>query len=85
MAKKTMDDLTDFIARTLGASGPGVAGLGEDAGLGRTLGWDSLAHVNLMLSLEDWAGVAVPPELMGELTDAGAIAVWLRGQGVMAS
>jgi len=79
MSQKTMDDLTAFIGQTLRAGT-----LGPDAGMGRTRGWDSLAHVNLILALETWAGVPVPPELMGELTTVEALASWLRAQGVLA-
>ncbi|KAF0235375.1 MAG: hypothetical protein FD177_129 [Desulfovibrionaceae bacterium] len=78
MSQKTMDDLAAFIGQTLKA-----ANLGPDAGMGRTRGWDSLAHVNLILALETWAGVPVPPELMGELTTLETLADWLRAQGVL--
>lgn len=79
MSQKTMDDLTAFIGQTLRAGT-----IGPDAGMGRTRGWDSLAHVNLILALETWAGVPVPPELMGELTTVEALASWLNAQGVLA-
>jgi acyl carrier protein len=48
--------------------------------MGRTRGWDSLAHVNLILDIERWAGVSVPPELVGELTTLQALAGYLREQ-----
>lgn len=76
---KTMDELKAFIGQTLRTPGE----LSPDAGMGRTRGWDSLAHVNMILALEQWAGVGVPPELMGELTTVEALASWLREQGVM--
>jgi len=79
MSTKTGDELLAFIGRTLK-----VKNLGEDAGMGRTRGWDSLAHVNLILALEQWAGVSVPPELMGELTTVESIASHLSAQGVLA-
>lgn len=79
MSQKTMDDLTAFIGQTLRGGT-----IGPDAGMGRTRGWDSLAHVNLILALETWAGVPVPPELMGELTTLETLADWLRAQGVLA-
>jgi hypothetical protein len=79
MNAKTMDDLTAFIGRFLKLST-----LEPGAGMGVTRGWDSLAHVNLILALEDWAGVSVPPELMGELTTVEAIAAHLAAQGALA-
>lgn len=79
MSQKTMDDLAAFVSQTLRAGT-----LGPGAGMGRTRGWDSLAHVNLILALETWAGVAIPPELMGELTTLETLADWLRAQGALA-
>jgi acyl carrier protein len=79
MPAKTMDDLTAFIGQTLKAGS-----LDPDAGMGRTRGWDSLAHVNLILDIEQWAGVSVPPELVGELTTLKALAGYLRDLGVLA-
>lgn len=78
MNAKTMDELAAFIGRTLK-----LKSLEPGAGMGTTRGWDSLAHVHLILALEEWAGVSVPPELMGELTTVEAIAAYLGAQGVL--
>lgn len=80
MARKTYADLAGFVAKTLR-----VKDLGPDPGMGRIPAWDSLAHVNLVLAVEEWAGVAVPPELMGELTTLEALAAHLAGEGVLDS
>lgn len=79
MRKKSLEELREFTGRTLG-----VKDLGPDPGMGRVRGWDSLAHVNLILAIEEWAGVSVPPELMGELATLEAIASYLREQGGLA-
>ena len=79
MTAKTMAELTAFLAQALG-----LGNLDPDGGMGRTRGWDSLAHVNLMLDLEQWAGVRIPAEMMGQLTTVTAIADHLRVEGVLA-
>jgi len=71
MHAKTMDELAAYVGQTLK-----VRELAPDAGMGRTRGWDSLA-------IEQWAGVSVPPELMGELTTLSAIALYLGEQGAI--
>jgi acyl carrier protein len=46
--------------------------------------WDSLAHVNLMLSLEEAYGVPIDEDRMVELTSVRAIRKFL-GEGVQSA
>jgi acyl carrier protein len=45
-------------------------------------GWDSMAHVALMLALEREFGVSIPPASAVDLTDVAAIRKYLQSQGV---
>lgn len=64
----TMDELLSFIAQNLRCKE-----LTADAEMGKTKGWDSMAQVELILSLEARYGVRVPPDMFGELASARAI------------
>jgi acyl carrier protein len=44
--------------------------------------WDSLAHVNLMVALEETFGVALEPEDFPRLTSVSAILTFLRERGI---
>ena len=43
--------------------------------------WDSMAHLNLVLSLEQAFGVSIAPEDIAELTSVSAIVEWLQQKG----
>ncbi len=45
-------------------------------------GWDSMAHVGLMLTLQKEFGVSISPAVAIELTDIVAIKQFLRNEGV---
>lgn len=47
----------------------------------RTLGWDSVAQVKLMMALEGRLNVEIPAELFGELTSIAKIVRWLEELG----
>jgi acyl carrier protein len=64
----TMEDLLTFIAQKLRSKA-----VTADAAMGKTQGWDSMAQVELILSLEEKYGVQVPPDMFGELSTAPAI------------
>lgn len=44
------------------------------AGVTDIEGWDSIAHVNILLTLQDMAGGAIPPDKVGHLFTVSAIA-----------
>jgi acyl carrier protein len=69
----TMEELLAFMARKLRCKA-----LSEDAAMGRTRGWDSMAQVELILSLEQEYSVQVPPDMFGELATAPAILAFLN-------
>ena len=48
------------------------------ASMGKTRGWDSMAQVELVLSLEEKYGVRVPPDMFGELSTVPAILSFLN-------
>lgn len=72
----TMEDVLAFISRNLRCNG-----LSADAAMGKTRGWDSMAQVELILSLEAQYRVQVPPDMFGELSSAQAILNFLNNGG----
>lgn len=38
-----------------------------DSGLGKVTGWDSVAHVKILLLVEEKTGVSIPPDQFGTL------------------
>ncbi len=71
----TADEMT---VRRAVAEALGLAEIPPDAGLGRTLGWDSLAHIQVILALQRQLGLHIAPDLVGELTDVPAILRYLQ-------
>jgi acyl carrier protein len=69
----TMDNLLTFIAQKLRCKA-----VSADAAMGKTQGWDSMAQVELILSLEQKYNVQVPPDMFGELSTAAAILAFLN-------
>lgn len=41
-------------------------------------GWDSLAHINIMMSVEDAYGVTFSTEQLGRFRDLGELQAYLR-------
>ncbi|MBI4805931.1 MAG: acyl carrier protein [Desulfovibrio sp.] len=80
MTKRSIQEFSSFFSKTLA-----VEDIGPDGAMGKTRGWSSLAHVDLILALEDWAGVPISPDLIGELTSVQSIQVFLREQEVLES
>jgi acyl carrier protein len=74
--KTTMDELLAFLAKNLRCNG-----LDASAAMGKTRGWDSMAQVELILSVETKYGVHVPPDMFGELSSAQAILSFLNNGG----
>ena len=80
MATRSSEEFSSFFTATLG-----LKELKPDDAMGSTRGWSSLAHVDLILALEDWAGVSIPPELIGELTSVTSIVAYLSENRVLDS
>ncbi len=62
--------LRDVLEAVFGEEG---LGFGDDDGPGKTPGWDSVAHLNLILSLEAEFGVAFATAEIPELRTLGRI------------
>jgi acyl carrier protein len=78
MTKRSTHEFRGFFTKTLA-----VEEIGPDAAMGKTRGWSSLAHVDLILALEDWAGVPIPPDMIGELTSIQTIQAFLTDNQVL--
>lgn len=70
-----MHDLDDLIAAALKIA---REKLSDDLEYGSIQEWDSLAHVNLMLSLESRYDLEIDEDTMVELTTVGAIRDFVR-------
>ncbi|MCW3797594.1 acyl carrier protein [Sphingomonas sp. BN140010] len=71
-----MDKLTEVIAQTLKIAPQDVQ---DDLAYGSIPGWDSLAHVSLMLQIESDYDVEIDEDTMVELTTVGAIRKYVEG------
>jgi citrate synthase len=71
----TSDDLQALIAEVLKIP-PGT--VNDELEYGSIREWDSLSHVNLMLSLETRYGVEIDEDSMVELLTVGAIRDFIR-------
>jgi acyl carrier protein len=71
----TQEELMAFVAQKLR-----LKEIGPDAAMGKTRGWDSMAQVELVLSLEEKYGVSVPPDMFGELAAIPAILSFLNSR-----
>ena len=52
----TRDEIKQEIAKCIGIE---TAELNDDSGIGRTQGWDSLAHVEILERLEGISGISI--------------------------
>ena len=71
MAESTVADVRRILAEVLELDPGAVAAEASTASLEA---WDSIAHLNLILALEQELGVAIPPEEMADLTSVAALA-----------
>ena len=69
----TQEELMAFVAQELR-----LKEIESSAAMGKTRGWDSMAQVELVLSLEKKYGVHVPPDMFGELSTVPAILSFLN-------
>ena len=65
------------------ASALKVGVIDEISEMGKTRGWDSIRQVQLMLTLEEKCGVAIPADAFGELTSFSEIALFLKSESVL--
>ncbi|MCO6437480.1 MAG: acyl carrier protein [Phycisphaerae bacterium] len=56
--------------------------LGPDDGIGRTAGWTSLAHLNLIVAIEETFDIRLPTSRLPELTTLGKLQGELGRQGM---
>lgn len=66
-----------LIAKTLGTS---ESDLGPNPGMGITETWDSFAHLNLILLLEESFNLVIPDDEVTTLISQKAIENWLGNQ-----
>jgi acyl carrier protein len=71
----TQEELMAFVAQKLR-----LKEIEPGAAMGKTRGWDSMAQVELVLSLEEKYGVSVPPDMFGELSTLPAILSFLNSR-----
>ena len=70
MPSAQLDDVLGLIGETLGLP---VEDLDDGLSMGDVVQWDSVSHVNLIMSLESAYGLTVTPEMITQLTNVGAI------------
>ncbi len=51
--------------------------------MGQVRGWDSLKHVDLILSFSDKYKVQIPPSRIGELISVSALTEYLREENIL--
>ena len=59
-----------------------VARIDDSVSIDNVDGWDSMAHVGLMMALEKEFGVSIAPVDAIELTDVGKIKAFLQERGI---
>ena len=75
----TFDRLRDAMAATLKVPPDTITDTTKDKDVAA---WDSLGHVNLMMTLEQTFGVFLEVEDFATLNSVPAILGYLRGQGI---
>jgi acyl carrier protein len=68
--------------RKIFADSFGLETLDDELGPGQVEEWDSLAHVGLMVALEQEFGVTISPAQAVELASVGRIKRFLAAEGV---
>jgi acyl carrier protein len=75
----TLNNLREIVANVLGVPSTEIH---ENSGPATFPQWDSVAHINIILSVEAEYGVSFSPEEMVEALSVEDIAATLRGKGV---
>jgi acyl carrier protein len=78
MAPSIYDRVRDLASETLGVP---LDTIDETTSTATVEEWDSLQHLNLMMSIEDAFGVEVNPEDMESMTDIASIVSFLERAG----
>ncbi|MEL6920624.1 MAG: acyl carrier protein [Pseudomonadota bacterium] len=73
-----MSHLEDAKAIVAGAMHIDPSGLNEETSAETAAGWDSVAHINILLAIEERIGGGVPVERIVALSSVGAIAAFLQ-------
>lgn len=82
MTPDTEQRLRELIADVLALD---PAAVGEDTSTDTVAGWDSLAHMNLILALEEAFEIAIPDEESADLTSYPLIRLVVAEQLVAAA
>lgn len=57
--------------------------VGPDTAMDSTPAWDSLAHMDLVVSIEEHYGIQLAPDDMVAMRSVGAIAALLKAKGII--
>lgn len=79
-----MSDVNTLHQLVAGALKIAPAQVTAETSMDDTLAWDSLAHMDLIVTLEEHYGVQLEPDDMVAMRSVGAIAGVLRARGVLA-
>ena len=61
----------------------GIDHIDDSMSIENVEGWDSMAHVGLMMALQEEFGVSIAPVDAIELTDVRSIKAFLKEQGII--
>jgi citrate synthase len=78
MAERGAVIIEDLVAEVLKVPRDRIT---DDLEYGGIAEWDSLAHVNLMLAIEERCGVDIDEDMMVELTSIAALRTFARESG----
>ena len=73
------DELKQILSDTLGVPKEQI---NEESSVENIEEWDSLAHLNIILSIEQIFNIAISPEEAADMTDLASIRRILRHRGV---
>ncbi|MEN0000336.1 MAG: acyl carrier protein [Pseudomonadota bacterium] len=80
-----MTPIDRALAIVTNAVGPRGGDVDIEASALTTRGWDSIAHVNILMEIERETGTTVPAAMLATLTSVAAIAAFLEKAGVPGS
>ncbi len=83
MESPSQNDLNERVRAVIaGVLGLNADAVPADAMAGEFAPWTSLAHIEIMMSIEAVFGVSVPAQLVADLVSVGLLADFLRRKGV---
>jgi acyl carrier protein len=74
----TKQDVMEFIQTELS-----LKQIDDGTTMGQVRGWDSLKHVELILSFSDKFDVQIPPSRIGELISVSTLIEFLREENIL--